>query len=145
MEAATDQGVGGRFPLTDERMTLEDFDSGGATEDRRKDWRMLGTWGSCEGRIQGKELGFRVGVAAFGDEDLADGGAVVEGVDGEEPGDLLAVFVDVFQEDSVGPDAEPGVDALGADGTLGGVQAAQGFLDALEAVLGLAGYGRAEV
>lgn len=55
------------------------------------------------------------------------------------------VFVDVLQEDAVGPDAEPAVDASGAGGSLVGVELLQRLLDALQAVFGLLGHARAQI
>uniref|UniRef100_A0A8D8FTF5 (northern house mosquito) hypothetical protein n=1 Tax=Culex pipiens TaxID=7175 RepID=A0A8D8FTF5_CULPI len=69
----------------------------------------------------------------------------MQGIDREEPRDLLAVFVYVLQQDAVGPDAQPGVNAFGADGPLRGVQAAQRLLNALQAILALPGHGTTEV
>uniref|UniRef100_A0A8D8JK78 (northern house mosquito) hypothetical protein n=1 Tax=Culex pipiens TaxID=7175 RepID=A0A8D8JK78_CULPI len=69
----------------------------------------------------------------------------MQGIDREEARDLLAVLVHVLQQDAVGPDAKPRVDAFGADGPLRGVQTAQRLLDALEAILTLPGHGTTEV
>jgi hypothetical protein len=41
MEATADECVGRHFPLADEGMTLEDFDSSCAAEDAGKEWRMI--------------------------------------------------------------------------------------------------------
>lgn len=63
----------------------------------------------------------------------------------EKPGDLLVIFVHVLEEYPVGPHAQPTVDPLGSRGALVGIQFLQWFLDALKTILGLLGYGTAQV
>lgn len=49
---------------------------------------------------------------------LPYGRTIVQTFNGEKPGDFLVVFVDIFQQNSIGPDAEPAVDSFCPSGAL---------------------------
>lgn len=55
MEAAPDEGVGCHLPLADERVALQHFNAGGATQDGGEKGRMCRIGGAGKRRIQRKE------------------------------------------------------------------------------------------
>ncbi len=78
-------------------------------------------------------------------EDIADGGAVVEGLDGEEPRHLLAVLVHVLEQEAVRPDGQPGVNSLRTQGPIFGVEFFEGLLYSLEPVFRDMWHSRAQI
>lgn len=66
-------------------------------------------------------------------------------LDREEPGDLLAVLVDVLQQEAVAPDAQPGIDSTCPESTLLGVEFAQRLLNAQQTLLARVRHGAAQV
>lgn len=143
VEATPHQGVGRHVALADEGVAFEDLYPGGTSQYGREQGRAVGTGVLGEGRVQGQEAGSRVGSAAG--FNVTHGRAVVQRLDGKEPGDFFTILVDVLQEQAVAPDAEPGVDAAGSDGPLLGVELAQGLLTADQSVLAHVGHRAPEV
>ncbi len=141
-----------------------DLDAGGTSHDAGEERRVVDVGLAGEGRVERQEAGHLVdddagrrrrwrcgagggrGDAGRGrHQDVAHGGAVVKRFDGEEARDAALVLVDVLEQQAVGPDGQPRVDALGAQSAGLGVQFAQRLLDALQAVFGDVRYGRAQI
>lgn len=76
---------------------------------------------------------------------MAHGGAIVQGLDGKEPGDLLAMLVDVLQQETIAPDAEPGVDAARSQRSLLGIEFAKWLLHSEEALFARMWHGTSQV
>ena len=133
VKATPDQGVGRHVAFAYERVTLENLDARGSSQNRGEERRVIGTGCSSEGRVQGEEPRVRgVTTSAF---DVPHCRAVVQSLDREEPGDLLAVLVHVLQQQAVAPDAQPGVQSTCSQGTLFWVQFSQRFLDSEQTFL----------
>lgn len=116
VKATPDQGVGRHVALAYKCVTFENLDTRGSSQNRGEKRRMVGTGRSSEGRVQGKEPRVRgVAASAF---DMPHSSAVVQRLDGKEPGDLLAVLVHILQQQAVAPDAQPGVQSTCSQGTL---------------------------
>ena len=112
-------------------MALEHLDAGRPPKDGREERRVVDVGVPGERRIERQKPGHLVAGRGPRHEDVPDGRAVVQRLDREEPGHFFTVLVHVLQQESVGPDAQPGVDALGSQGPVFGVEFLEGFLDAL--------------
>ena len=121
-------------------MTLQHFDPRRATQNRRKQRRMVDVWIPRKRRIQRQKARHRLARGAR-HLHIPHRRTVVQRVNREEARHLLAILVDVFEQEAVGPDGQPGVDALGAQRAIIRVELAQRLLDALQAVLGHVGHG----
>lgn len=138
VEAASDEGVGRHVALADEGVALEDFDSGRSSEDRGEERRMIGTRCPRERRVEGqKSRGRRVAAGAFY---VTHRGAVVQRLDRKESRDFLPMLVDVLEQETIAPHAQPTVDATCADCPLLGIELAQGFLHPQQALLARVGH-----
>lgn len=69
----------------------------------------------------------------------------MQGLDGKEPGDLLAMLVDVLQQETIAPDAEPGVDAARSQRSLLGIEFAKWLLHSEEALFARMWHGTSQV
>lgn len=126
-------------------MALEHLNASRAPQNGRKYRRMLALRCARKRRVERQELGLRIRVAALGHQHLAHGRTVVQRFNRKESGKLFAVFVHILEQYAVRPNAEPRIDALGADRTLRWVETAQRLLDALQTVLALARHRRAQI
>lgn len=95
MKAAAHQRISGCLTFAYEGVALEDLDACGATHDAGEEWRMIDVGVPGEGRVERQESWHSSTLAPSHDH-VPDGGAVVEGVDGEETRHLFLVFVDIF-------------------------------------------------
>lgn len=125
-------------------MTLEDFDAGRSSEDCGEQGRMIDVGVPRERGVQREEP---LHLVARGPrhKHVAHGSTVVERLDRKEPRYFLPVFVDVLEQEPVGPHTEPGVDALGSQSSVFRVQFFERLLNALESVLGHVGHRGAEI
>lgn len=143
VKATPHQGVGRHVAFAYERVTLEDLDAGGTSQNGGEQRRMIGTWGARERRVERQEA--RGGGVAVATLDVPHRGAVVQRLDGEEPRDLFAMLVDVLQQKAVAPDAQPRVDTASAHRTLLRIQLLEGLLNAEQALLAGVRHGAAQI
>jgi len=96
VEATPYQGVGRHVPFANERMTLENFDTGRSSQHGSEQGWMICAGRSRERRIQRQET--RTGRVAVSTLDMSDRGAIVERLDGEKSRDLFAMLIDILQK-----------------------------------------------
>jgi hypothetical protein len=125
-------------------MTLQHFYSRRSTQNGGEQRRMINVRIPGERRIQWQETGHRFAGRA-GHLHIAHRRAIVQRIDREETRHLLPILVDILEQEAVGPDRQPGIDSLGAEGAVIGIEFAQRLLDALQAVLGDVRHGGAQV
>ena len=84
-------------------MTFKDFDAGGAAEDGGEQRRVVDVGVAGEGGVQ-REEALHLLPAGARHLHVAHRRAVVQRVDREKSRNFLSVLVNIFQEESVGPD-----------------------------------------